>query len=95
MATDQLEMGFLEKLGEKFSNLGDGVVKVFTRVLGGTSSDRYVKKIGFIPSGDPDKPHTIIPGSLLEQVGLPKLQGQWLIVRLPNWLSAALALAAI
>src|SRR5256885_12723215 len=67
MATDQLEMGFLEKLGEKFSNLPDAVMKAMTRVFG-SSNERFVRKIGFIASKDPDKPHTVIPGSLLAQV---------------------------
>ena len=68
MATDtKLEMNFLEKLGEKFSNLGDGVVKAMTRVFG-SSNERFVRKIGFIASSSPDKPHTVIPGSILEQV---------------------------
>jgi preprotein translocase subunit SecA len=68
MATDtKLEMGLLEKLGEKFTNFGDGVVKAMTRVFG-SSNERFVRKIGFIPSSDPNKPHTIIPGSLTARV---------------------------
>src|SRR5205085_11054444 len=67
MATDQLEMGFLEKMGEKFSNIPDAVMKAMTRVFG-SSNDRFVRKLGFIPSKDPEKPHTILPGSLVAQV---------------------------
>lgn len=68
MATDtKLEMGFLEKLGEKFSNFGDNTVKLFTRLFG-SSNERFVRKLGFVPSTDPDKPHTVVPGSLLAQV---------------------------
>jgi preprotein translocase subunit SecA len=68
MATDtKLEMGLLEKIGEKFSNFGDNTVKLITRIFG-SSNERFVRKLGFITSRDPDKPHTVIPGSLLAQV---------------------------
>jgi preprotein translocase subunit SecA len=68
MATDtKLEMGFLEKVGEKFSNFGDNTVKLITRLFG-SSNERFVRKLGFIASTSPDKPHTVIPGSLLAQV---------------------------
>jgi preprotein translocase subunit SecA len=68
MATDtKLEMGLLEKLGEKFSNFGDNTVKLITRLFG-SSNERFVRKLGFIASTDPNKPHTVIPGSLLAQV---------------------------
>jgi preprotein translocase subunit SecA len=67
MATDQLEMGFLEKIGDKLSNIPDAVMKAMTRVFG-SSNERFVRKLGFIPSKDPEKPHTIIGGSLLEKV---------------------------
>src|SRR5262249_5561514 len=66
-ADSQLEMGFLEKLGEKFSNFGDGTVKFITRLFG-SSNERFVRKLGFITSHDPVKPHTVIPGSQLARV---------------------------
>ena len=68
MSTDaKLEMGFLEKIGEKFSNFGDNTVKLITRLFG-SSNERFVRKLGFIASNDPNKPHTVLPGSLLAQV---------------------------
>ena len=68
MATDtKLEMGLLEKVGEKFTNFGDNTVKFITRIFG-SSNERFVRKVGFIASKDPDNPHTVIPGSLLAQV---------------------------
>jgi preprotein translocase subunit SecA len=68
MATDtKLEMGVLEKIGEKFSNFGDNTVKFITSIFG-SSNERFVRKQGFIASKDPSKPHTVIPGSLLAQV---------------------------
>jgi preprotein translocase subunit SecA len=68
MATDtKLEMGVLEKLGEKFSNFGDNTVKLITRIFG-SSNERFVRKLGFIASASPEKPHTVLPGSLLAQV---------------------------
>ena len=68
MATDtKLEMGLLEKIGEKFTNFGDNTVKLITRIFG-SSNERFVRKLGFIPATSPEKPHTVIPGSLLAQV---------------------------
>ncbi|WP_020471216.1 preprotein translocase subunit SecA [Zavarzinella formosa] len=68
MATDtKLEMGFLEKLGEKFTSLGDGVSKLLTRVMG-SSNERFIRKLGFIGSKDPNKPHTIIAGSAIAKI---------------------------
>ena len=68
MATNALEMSFFEKVGEKFSNFPDAVMKAMTKLLGGSSSDRFVKKLGFIPSKDPEKPHTVLPGSIVARV---------------------------
>jgi preprotein translocase subunit SecA len=62
-----MEMGFLEKLGEKFSNLGDNTVKLMTRIFG-SSNERFVRKLGFIAAKDPEGPHTVIPGSMLARV---------------------------
>ena len=68
MATDtKLEMGFLEKLGEKFTSLGDGVSRLLTRVMG-SSNERFIRKLGFIPSRDPNKPHTILAGSVIAKI---------------------------
>lgn len=67
MATDQLEMGFLEKMGDKLSNIPDAVMKAMTRVFG-SSNERFVRKLGFIPSKDPEKPHTILAGSIVARV---------------------------
>ena len=45
MATNtQLEMGFLEKMGEKLSNIPDAVMKAMTRVFG-SSNERFVRKL--------------------------------------------------
>ena len=60
-------MGFLEKLGEKLSNIPDAVMKAMTSVFG-SSNERFVRKLGFIAAKDPEKPHTVIPGSLLAHV---------------------------
>ncbi len=66
-ADSKLEMGFLEKLGEKFTNLGDGTVRFMTRLFG-SSNERFVRKVGFIASRNPGTPHTVIPGSTLDNV---------------------------
>lgn len=70
MATDtKLEMGLLEKVGEKFSNFGDNTLKLITRLFG-SSNERFVRKLGFIAARDPQTPHTVIPGSMLARVNV-------------------------
>src|SRR5438128_3036209 len=65
------EGGFLEQLWEQ---LGDRVTafsewgsRVLLRVFG-SSNERFIRKLGYIRSGDPKVPATVIPGSLLAQV---------------------------
>ncbi|HVK11332.1 MAG TPA: preprotein translocase subunit SecA [Gemmataceae bacterium] len=68
MATEtKLEMGFFEKLGEKFSNFGDGTMKLITRLFG-SSNERFVRKVGYIAARDAKSTHTVIPGSTLAKV---------------------------
>lgn len=65
--TTTIEQSFFEKIGEKWSAFSDGFARLLTRVVG-SSNERAIKGVGFIPSRDPAKPHTIIPGSLIARI---------------------------
>jgi preprotein translocase subunit SecA len=72
MATDTTtQSSTLEELWDKFTDgltaASDGVSRFLTRLFG-ASNERYVRKLGYIPSNDPAKPPTIIAGSILTQV---------------------------
>ncbi|HYH68772.1 MAG TPA: preprotein translocase subunit SecA, partial [Urbifossiella sp.] len=62
--TANLEPSFLEKLGEKFTSLTEGVVGAITRLIGGSSSERVTKSLGYYRAKHADA-HTVIPGSVL------------------------------
>jgi preprotein translocase subunit SecA len=66
-ANETLEVSFLEKLGDGFTAFTEGVAGFLTRLFG-SSNERYVKSLGYIRSRDPNKTHTVTPGSLLAQV---------------------------
>jgi preprotein translocase subunit SecA len=59
--------GFWEKLGDGLSAFTEGVGKFLTRLFG-SSNERYVRKLGYIRATAAGATHTVIPGSLLEQV---------------------------
>ncbi len=70
MATDtttSMDVGFWEKLGDGLSAVSEGVSRLLTRVLG-SSTDRYVRKLGYVRASDPTNPYTVTPGSLLAQI---------------------------
>jgi preprotein translocase subunit SecA len=75
MATDTTETTTtsttLENLWDKFTDgltaASDGISRFLTRLFG-ASNERYVRKLGYILSGNPATPPTIIPGSILSQV---------------------------
>ena len=62
-----MDVGILEKLGDGFNALSEGVSQFLTRLFG-SSNERHIRKLGYIRSKDPRVPPTIIPGSLLAQV---------------------------
>jgi preprotein translocase subunit SecA len=60
-------VGFWEKLGDGLSSFSESVGRFLTWIAG-SSNERYVKKLGYIRAAAPGATHTVIPGSLLEQV---------------------------
>jgi preprotein translocase subunit SecA len=68
MTTDAtMDVSVLEKLGDGFNALSEGVGQFLTRLFG-SSNERHIRKLGYIRSKNPDIPPTIIPGSHLTQV---------------------------
>jgi preprotein translocase subunit SecA len=68
MTTEQtMDVSFLEKLGDGFSAFSEGVGQFLTRLFG-SSNERYIRKLGYLRSRDPEVPHRVVPGSLLAQV---------------------------
>jgi preprotein translocase subunit SecA len=67
MATQvKLEAGFLEKLGDTLNNFVEGSIGFVTRLFG-SATERTVKSLGYFrPKGA--ETHTVLPGSLLDQV---------------------------
>src|SRR5437762_498853 len=65
MAETKMEAGFLEKLGDSLSAIGEGVVGFLGRLFG-SSNERMVRSLGYIRRRDGS--YTITPGSLLDQV---------------------------
>src|SRR5438034_2610383 len=68
MATDTtVDVSFWEKLGDGFSAFGEATGRFLTRLFG-SSNERYIRKLGYIRSYDPQVPHRVVPASHLEQV---------------------------
>ncbi len=66
-ATATVNASFLERLGDGLSAFSDNVSRFLTRLMG-SSNERYVRKLGYIRAKTPGSTHTVIPGSLLEQI---------------------------
>src|SRR5262245_34404456 len=62
-----MDVSVLEKLGDSFTALSEGVAQFLTRLFG-SSNERHIRKLGYIRSRDPEVPPTIIPESLLARV---------------------------
>jgi len=56
-----------ERIGDGLLAASDGVSRFLTRLFG-ASNERYVRKLGYIPSRNPATPPTVIQGSILAQV---------------------------
>src|SRR5258708_17196111 len=68
MSTEtSMDVSILEKLGDGFNAVSEGVSQFVTRLFG-SSNERHIRKLGYIRSRDPNIPPTIIPGSLVAQV---------------------------
>src|SRR5205807_2362495 len=66
-ATTTESVGFFEKLGDFFSAIGEWVSRTLTRLFG-SSNERYIRSLGYIRATSTGAAHTVIPGSLLDQV---------------------------
>src|SRR5258708_4248485 len=69
MATETASttMDVLERIGDGFNAFSEWVSRGLTRLVG-SSNERTIRKLGYVRTRDPEKPYTVIPGSLLEQV---------------------------
>lgn len=66
-AQTELKASFLERIGDGFTSFTEGVMGFVTRLLGGSSSDRVAKSLGYVRPKNSDA-HTVIGGSLLAKV---------------------------
>ncbi len=66
-AANQLQVGFFEKLGDRFARFVEWFTKFISRLFG-YSADWQVKEAGYIATRDPENPYTIKPGSTLERI---------------------------
>src|SRR5690348_15378133 len=76
MATQtELKASFLERLGDGFTTFTEGVMGFITRLVGGSSSERVTKGLGYFRPKGSDV-HTAISGSMLAKVNElePKMQ---------------------
>jgi preprotein translocase subunit SecA len=62
-----MDVSFLEKVGDFFGAVGEGVSGFLTRMFG-SSNERLIRSLGYIRSSKVDVPPQIVPGSLLAQV---------------------------
>jgi preprotein translocase subunit SecA len=66
-AQTELKASFLERIGDGFTSFTEGVMGFVTRLLGGSSSERVTKSLGYYRAKNADA-HTVIPGSMLATV---------------------------
>ncbi|MFN4257811.1 MAG: preprotein translocase subunit SecA [Gemmataceae bacterium] len=66
-AETKMDVGFWEKLSDSLSAFSEGTAKFLMRLFG-SSNERYIRKLGYLRSNDPNETHKVIPGSLLAQV---------------------------
>jgi preprotein translocase subunit SecA len=65
----KMDVGFFEKLGDKLSAIGEGIVSFLGRLFG-SSNERTIRGVGYLRSRDIENPYTVVPGSLLAQVNV-------------------------
>jgi len=69
MATEtaSTSMDFLERIGDGFNAFSEWCARMMTKLLG-SSTERTIRKMGYIRTRDPNRPYTIVAGSQLAQV---------------------------
>jgi preprotein translocase subunit SecA len=63
----KMEIGFVDRMLDKFSALSEGLVGFLGRLFG-SSNERTIRAMGYIASRDINQPHTVVPGLLLARV---------------------------
>ena len=66
-AQTELKASFLERIGDGFTSFTEGVMGFVTRLLGGSSSERVTKSLGYYRPKSADV-HTVVLGSVLAKV---------------------------
>jgi len=69
MATESatMDVSFWEKLGDGLSALSEKTSSLLMRIFG-SSNERFIRKLGYIRTRDPENPYVVEPGSLLAEV---------------------------
>jgi preprotein translocase subunit SecA len=62
-----MDVSFLEKLGDGLTAFSEKFAGFLMRLFG-SSNERYIRKLGYIRSKDPNVPPTVVPSGLLAQV---------------------------
>src|SRR5438046_2107406 len=80
MATDttSLDVSIWEKLGDGLTAFSEGAAQLLTRILG-SSNERYVRKLGYIRSRNPNVTHYVTPGSLPAQLTTRECKGDYTV----------------
>jgi len=63
----KMEVSFWESLTDTLGAFSEGMVGFLGRLFG-SSNERMIHKLGYVPSRVPEVPHHVVPGSLLAQV---------------------------
>jgi preprotein translocase subunit SecA len=67
MADSKMDLSLWERFTDGLGAFSEGVVGFLGRLFG-SSNERYVRSLGYIKSRDPEVTHTVIDGSILDQV---------------------------
>jgi preprotein translocase subunit SecA len=68
MATEtKMDLSIWERIADWFSGLSEGIVGFLGRIFG-SSNERMVRSTGYLRSRDPNVTHTVVAGSILDQV---------------------------
>src|SRR4051812_41360106 len=63
----KLDTSIWEKLGDGLSSFSEGFGQFLTRLFG-SGNERTVRSLGYIRAPKPGAQHTVVPGSLLDQI---------------------------
>src|SRR5262245_47018809 len=66
-AETKMDVSFWERFTDSIGAFSEKVVGFLGRLFG-SSNERYVRNLGYLPSRNPDVTHSVVSGSLLAQV---------------------------